>query len=122
MKIYWWSGGIAPSTVNLDITWSWVVGQFKAPDALPPGKEPLLAEKRGKFPLCLTEYNAMKRGIGWVEVWLHAFLPQQLVEVSGQLNAPYGVSESFQTWVDNEINNSKHTLRSNTKCYGGKTY
>jgi hypothetical protein len=24
--------------------------------------------------------------------------------------------------VDNEINNNKHSLRSNTKCYGGKTH
>jgi hypothetical protein len=32
--------------------------------------------------------------------------------------------QKFPVWVDNEINNSnnKHSLRSNTKGYGGKTY
>jgi hypothetical protein len=28
----------------------------------------------------------------------------------------------FSDCVDNEINNSKHSLRSNTKDYGGKTH
>jgi len=32
-----------------------------------------------------------------------------------------GWSQKFPDWVDNEINNNKHTLRSNTKGYGGKT-
>jgi hypothetical protein len=32
--------------------------------------------------------------------------------------------QKFSDWVDNEINsnNNKHSLRSNTKCYGGKTH
>jgi hypothetical protein len=32
--------------------------------------------------------------------------------------------QKFPDWVDNEINNSnyKHSLRSNTKGYGGKTH
>jgi hypothetical protein len=30
-----------------------------------------------------------------------------------------GISKNFRT--DNEINNNEHSLRSNTKCYGGKT-
>jgi hypothetical protein len=35
-----------------------------------------------------------------------------------------GVSKKFPDWVDNETNNNnnKHSLRSNTKCYGGKTH
>jgi hypothetical protein len=41
MKVYWGSGGIAPS-----ILWSQhymeVSGQLHAPAALPPGKEPLV--------------------------------------------------------------------------------
>jgi hypothetical protein len=32
-----------------------------------------------------------------------------------------GVSKS-SAWVDNETNNNKHSLRSNTKGYGGKTH
>jgi hypothetical protein len=32
-----------------------------------------------------------------------------------------GVSKKFPDWVDNEINNSKYSLTSNTKGYGGKT-
>jgi hypothetical protein len=30
--------------------------------------------------------------------------------------------QKFPDWVDNEINNNKHSLRSNTKDYGGKTH
>jgi hypothetical protein len=31
--------------------------------------------------------------------------------------------QKFPDWVDNEINNNnKHSLRSNTKGYGGKTH
>jgi hypothetical protein len=34
-----------------------------------------------------------------------------------------GSIEKFPDWVDNEINNNnKHSLRSNTKGYGGKTH
>jgi hypothetical protein len=32
------------------------------------------------------------------------------------------VYPKFPDWVDNEINNYKHSLRSNTKGYGGKTH
>jgi hypothetical protein len=32
-----------------------------------------------------------------------------------------GYIQKFPDWVDNEINNNKHSLRSNTKGYGGKT-
>jgi hypothetical protein len=34
------------------------------------------------------------------------------------------VIQMFPDWVDNEINNSgnEHSLRSNTKCFGGKTH
>jgi hypothetical protein len=32
-----------------------------------------------------------------------------------------GVSKSFRT-VDNEISRNKHSLRSSTKSYGGKTH
>jgi hypothetical protein len=28
----------------------------------------------------------------------------------------------YPDWVDNEINDSEHSLRSNTNGYGGKTY
>jgi len=30
--------------------------------------------------------------------------------------------QKFPDWVHNEINNNKHSLRSNTKGYGGKTH
>jgi len=30
--------------------------------------------------------------------------------------------QKFPDWVNNEINNNKHSLRSNTKGYGVKTY
>jgi hypothetical protein len=33
-----------------------------------------------------------------------------------------GCVQKFPDWVDNEINNNKHSLRSNTKGYGGKTH
>jgi hypothetical protein len=32
-----------------------------------------------------------------------------------------GCKQKFQDWVDNEINN-KHSLRSNTKDYGGRIH
>jgi hypothetical protein len=32
-----------------------------------------------------------------------------------------GCIQKFPHWADNEINNNKHSLRSNTKGYGGKT-
>jgi hypothetical protein len=33
-----------------------------------------------------------------------------------------GYIQKFPNWVVNEINNNKHSLRSNTKGYGGKTH
>jgi hypothetical protein len=33
-----------------------------------------------------------------------------------------GAIQKFPNWVDNEINNNKHSLRSNTKGYGGETH
>jgi hypothetical protein len=33
-----------------------------------------------------------------------------------------GYIQKFPDRVDNEINNNKHSLRSNTKGYGGKTH
>jgi hypothetical protein len=33
-----------------------------------------------------------------------------------------GCIQKFPHWVDNEINNNKHSFRSNTKGYGGKTH
>jgi hypothetical protein len=34
-----------------------------------------------------------------------------------------GFIQKFLNWVDNEMNNNnKHSLRSNTKGYGGKTH
>jgi len=33
-----------------------------------------------------------------------------------------GCIQKFQDWVDNEINNNKHPLRSNPKGYGGRTH
>jgi hypothetical protein len=35
-----------------------------------------------------------------------------------------GCIQTFPDWVDNEINNNNnnHSLRSNTKGYGGKTH
>jgi hypothetical protein len=37
-------------------------------------------------------------------------------------NNIWGYIQKFLDWVDNEINNNKHSLRSNTKGYGGKTH
>jgi hypothetical protein len=39
MKTYWGDGSIAPGILDLGTRWS---GQFHAPTALPPGKEPLV--------------------------------------------------------------------------------
>jgi hypothetical protein len=42
-----------------------------------------------------------------------------------QLRVDVNVQEyiqKFPDWVDNEINNNKHSLRSNTKDYGGRTH
>jgi hypothetical protein len=64
-------------------------------------------------------------------VWLkvHAFLESADVEVSDHspvaLPLNEGVSICFQDCIHNEINNSnnnKHSLKSNTKGYGGKTH
>jgi hypothetical protein len=33
-----------------------------------------------------------------------------------------GCVQKFPDWVDNEVNNNKHSLKSNTKGYGGKTH
>jgi hypothetical protein len=33
-----------------------------------------------------------------------------------------GYIQKFPGWVDNVTNNNKHSLRSNTKGYGGKTH
>jgi hypothetical protein len=33
-----------------------------------------------------------------------------------------GCVKKFPDWVDNEINNNKHSLRSNTEGYGDKTH
>jgi hypothetical protein len=35
-----------------------------------------------------------------------------------------GCIQKFPDWIDNEIYayNNKHSLRRNTKCYGGKTH
>jgi hypothetical protein len=33
-----------------------------------------------------------------------------------------GCIQKFPDWIHNEINNIKHSLRSNTKGYGGKTH
>jgi hypothetical protein len=39
------------------------------------------------------------------------------------MNNVRGCIQKFPDWVDNEINNNnKHSLRSNTKGYGGKTH
>jgi len=34
----------------------------------------------------------------------------------------WGCIQKFWDWVSNEINNNKHSLRSNTKDYGSKTH
>jgi hypothetical protein len=33
-----------------------------------------------------------------------------------------GCIQKFPDWVDNETDNNKHSLRSNTKGYGGKNH
>jgi hypothetical protein len=33
-----------------------------------------------------------------------------------------GSVQKFPDWVDNELNNNKHSLRSNKNGYGGKTH
>jgi len=37
-------------------------------------------------------------------------------------NEVRGCNQKSPDWVDKEINNNQHSLRSNTKGYGGKTH
>jgi hypothetical protein len=46
------------------------------------------------------------------------------VQLLWKLQVIWGCIQKFPDWVDNEIYayNNKHSLRSNTKGYGGKTH
>jgi hypothetical protein len=48
----------------------------------------------------------------------------RLFEEGGRpnLGPPRRCIQKFPDWVASEINNNKHSLRSNTKGYGGKTH
>jgi len=43
---------------------------------------------------------------------------------SQQVESPNtrGCIQKFPDWVDNEINNNRHSLGSNTNAYGGETH
>jgi hypothetical protein len=47
-----------------------------------------------------------------------------LIEICNEVRIDIGgCIQKFPDWVDNELNdNNKHSLRSNTKGYGGKTH
>jgi hypothetical protein len=49
---------------------------------------------------------------------LHTF-ERNLTSVFGSIRE---CNQKFPDWVDNDINNKKHSSRSNTKNYGGKTH
>jgi hypothetical protein len=46
------------------------------------------------------------------------------MNVVGNMNeySVRGCIQKFPYWVDNEINNNQHSLRSNAKGFGGKTH
>jgi hypothetical protein len=55
---------------------------------------------------------------GWhVNTTLHSVTIQK----NSTLNTIRGYIQKFPDWVDKEVNNNKHSLRRNTKGYGGKT-
>jgi hypothetical protein len=51
----------------------------------------------------------------------HMTYPEQVPSDSHDHNLG-GCIQKFPDWVDNEIKNNKHSLRSNTKGYGAKTH
>jgi hypothetical protein len=54
---------------------------------------------------------------------LEGYQQMQLYIKHSQRSTVRGCIQTFPNWVDNEINNNnKHSLRSNTKGYGGKTH
>jgi hypothetical protein len=56
-----------------------------------------------------------------LSIWLTTCKKPHLMETADYLR---GCIQKFPDWVDKEIYtyNNKHSLRSNTKCYGGNTY
>jgi hypothetical protein len=87
-----------------------------------------------KFSSCLTKHHAMKTYVG-VELQLHVFLTSPLYAdiTSGSFQYNLcpsarltlrGCIQKFPDRVDNEIYaySNKHSLKSNTKGYGGKTH
>jgi hypothetical protein len=55
------------------------------------------------------------------EVW-HPENGDHFRRVESAMTDLGGCIQKFPDWVHNEINNNKHTLRSNTKAYGHKTH
>jgi hypothetical protein len=49
---------------------------------------------------------------------------ESFTKIGGSMSIIGGCIQKFPNWVDNEIYayNNKHSLRSNTKAYGGKTH
>jgi hypothetical protein len=69
----------------------------------------------------------------WQIAWGETMKEDSMVLVRNycSLSLIRGCTQKFPDWVDNEIHHrnnnsssssSKHSLRSNTKCYGGKTH
>jgi hypothetical protein len=80
----------------------------------------------------LAQYSVQRRAIEnmVMNLWF-----QKVMEFLDQLNrllaseeGPCAIewvrvcTQKFPDWDDNEINNNRHSLRSNTKGYGGKTH
>jgi hypothetical protein len=65
--------------------------------------------------------NAWRTQVAW-KVWKRpqAADTEESYTVTGKTIR--GCIQKFPDWVDNEINNNKHSLRSNTKGYGGTTH
>jgi hypothetical protein len=66
--------------------------------------------------MCLHNFG------GWYRSRIHT--NTEKIQITEHIR---GSKQKFPDWVDNEVNNNnnnnnKQSLRSNTKCYGGKTH
>jgi hypothetical protein len=103
-KTCWGNGSIAPCIFDLVTRWRWVVSFM--PRLLYP------RDYSSRYPLDRTAVQKCK--------FAGPSVPTHIQTERSQLR---GYIQKFPDWVDNEINNSnKHSLRSNTKGYGGKTH
>jgi hypothetical protein len=80
------------------------------------------------------EQNHEKSYVILFSAWIRTWYKPNAVQTGDHCFNPFGAKlfndgvrgciQKFPDWVDNEINNNnnKHSLRSNTKGYGGKTH